>query len=104
MASSSALSTLSKILIGKAEKDKTERIFNSTFRTVSMTIFGILFYMIVAYFVFSVGSFYVLMKRKNRNADLIVQSVSQGRIDWVNVTDHYIIPSVTIFLFYQSYI
>ena len=46
-----------------------------------MTIFGILFYMIVAYFVVSVGSFYVLMKRKNRNADLIVQSVSQGMID-----------------------
>jgi len=44
---------------------------------VSMTIFGILFYVIVAYFVVSVGSFYVLMKRKNRNADLIVQSVSQ---------------------------
>ena len=50
-------------------------------RTVSMTIFGILFYVIVAYFVVSVGSFYVLMKRKNRNADLIVQSVSQGMID-----------------------
>ena len=50
-------------------------------RTVSMTIFGILFYVIVAYFVVSVGSFYVLMKRKNRNADLIVQSVSQGMYD-----------------------
>ena len=46
-----------------------------------MTIFGILFYMIIAYFVVSVGSFYALMKRKNRNADLIVQSVSQGMID-----------------------
>ena len=73
-------------------------------RTVSMTIFGILFYIIVAYFVVSVGSFYVLMKRKNRNADLIVQSVSQGMIDSVDVTDHFIIPSVTILLFYQSYI
>jgi len=55
--------------------------FVYTFRaanwSASMTIFGILFYMIIAYFVVSVGSFYVLMKRKNRNADLIVQSVSQ---------------------------
>ena len=104
MASFSALSTLSKILIGKARKYKTVRLLNSDFRTVSMTVFGILFYTIVAYFVFSVGSFYVLMKRKNRNADLIVQSVSQGRIGWADVTDHYIIPSVTIFLFCQSYI
>ena len=69
-----------------------------------MTIFGILFYLIVAYFVVSVGSFYVLMKRKNRNADLIVQSVSQGMIDSTDVTDHHIIPSVTRLLFYQSFI
>ena len=64
-----------------------------------MTIFGILFYVIVAYFVVSVGSFYVLMKRKNRNADLIVQSVSQGMIESADVTDHQIIPRVTIFFF-----
>ena len=60
--------------------------------------------MIVAYFLVSVGSFYVLMKRKNRNADLIVQSVSQGRLASAGVTEHFIIPSVTIFLFRQSYI
>ena len=69
------------MLVGKLVRI-TERLDNySNVRTVSMTIFGILFYMIVAYFVVSVGSFYVLMKRKNRNADLIVQSVSQGMYD-----------------------
>ena len=59
-----------------------------------MTIFGILFYMIVAYFVVSVGSFYILMKRKTRNADLIVQSVSQGMIGSAEVT------TITLFKYF----
>ena len=81
MVSYSALFIQSRMLVGKLVRI-TERLDNySNVRTVSMTIFGILFYMIVAYFVVSVGSFYVLMKRKNRNADLIVQSVSQGMYD-----------------------
>ena len=41
-------------------------------------MFGLLFYSIGAYFLFSVWSLYVVIKRKKRNADMVVQSVSQG--------------------------
>merc|ERR1711973_818636 len=52
-------------------------IFKSPSWEVTTTVFGLLFYSIGAYFLFSVWSLYVVIKRKKRNADMVVQSVSQ---------------------------
>merc|ERR1711936_234073 len=53
------------------------KIFKSFQWDVGMTVVGFLFYLVGSYFLFSVWSLYIAIKRKNRNADIIVQSVSQ---------------------------
>ena len=65
-----------------------------------MTVAGFLFYLVGSYFLFSVWSLYIAIKRKNRNADIIVQSVSQG--EWLPRLTGHIMPSVTFFIIYFS--
>ena len=46
--------------------------------SASSFLFGLLFYFLGLYFLYSVASYYALLRRKNNNSDIIVQSVSQG--------------------------
>jgi len=41
-------------------------------------LLGMIFYMLGGYFVYSVASYYDILRRRKNNSDIIVQSVSQG--------------------------
>ena len=47
-------------------------------RKLSSFLFGLLFYVLGGYFLYSTGSYYNLVRRRNINSTIIVQSVSQG--------------------------
>jgi len=47
---------------------------------LSSFLFGLLFYVLGGYFLYSTGSYYNLVRRRNINSTIIVQSVSQGEV------------------------